>query len=148
MYNVTRGLVNSTVSHNKWKYKMDIDLLKLLVERTSYINTYWNFYIVVATAIVGIVASGKVDITRNIRIVLTVAFILFTYSNYHAIENVNEQRNAISKNIKNKELVTIKRTFEPNEYWKYLLFHLLLDITVLVSIWRIRINNKKTIKKQ
>ncbi len=39
---------------------MDIKILEILVERTSYINTYWNFYIVVATAIIGVVASGKI----------------------------------------------------------------------------------------
>ena len=120
---------------------MDIDLLKLLIERTSYINTYWNFYIVVATAIIGIVASGKVNITRNIRIILTIAFILFAFSNYHAIENVNEQRSEISKQIKQENLVAIKETLKPSDNWKYLLFHLLLDITVLVSLWRISPNN-------
>lgn len=134
---------------------METDILKILVERTSYINTYWNFYIVVATAILGILASGKIAITKNIRIILTVAFVLFTYSNYGAIKDVNEQRTAILNqfsveshnettevkkipgNTPQEKLSIIADKFKPNPKWQYLLFHLLLDITILVSIWRI-----------
>ena len=134
---------------------METDLLKILVERTSYINTYWNFYIVVATAILGILASGKVAITKNIRLILTVSFVLFTYSNYKAIKDVNEQRTVILNQISvesqketaehekiigntpQEKLSIVAGKFKPNPEWQYLLFHLLLDTTILVSIWRI-----------
>jgi hypothetical protein len=134
---------------------METELLKILVERTSYINTYWNFYIAVATAILGILASGKVAITNNIRIILTVAFVLFTYSNYGAIKDVNEQRTAILNQISEEsqngttkpekkigntlqeKLSIVAGKFKPKSKRQYLLFHLLLDITILVSIWRI-----------
>ena len=139
---------------------MEIDILKILVERTSYINIYWNFYIVVATAILGVLASGKIVITKNIRIILTVAFVLFTSSNYGAIKDVNEQRTAILEqlsvesqyktteaktkfgNTPQEKLSIIANKFKPNPEWQYLLFHLLLDITILISIWRMGLENK------
>lgn len=140
---------------------MEPDLLKILIERTSYINTYWNFYIVVATAIVGTLASGKITINRNIRIIFTVAFVLFAQSNCAAIKDINEQRTAILDQISvdniekivsgkvttgrndKERIAIIAREFKPNPKLVYLLFHFLLDITVLVAIWRITPNNDK-----
>lgn len=118
----------------------DIALLKILIERTGYINTYWNFYVIVATAITGIIVSDKIHITFNIRIILTIAFILFALSNYSAINNLNKQRLEISELIPinkstNKQLVIVTETLKPRKLSDYKLFHALLDILILSLIW-------------
>lgn len=129
----------------------DIELLKILIERTGYINTYWNFYIIVATTITGIIVSDKIHITFNIRIILTTAFILFALSNYSAINNLNKQRLEISKlipsaKLSNKEISAVTEILKPRNFWtaktldpinfgSYGLFHLLLDIIILSLIW-------------
>lgn len=113
------------------------DLLKMLIERTSYINTYWNFYIIVATAVIGTIASGKINVTHSIRVILTCAFVLFALSNLQAIICVNKQRTALS-NLVPDSFSTITETLRPNNNFRYIAFHLLLDISVLLAVWRIK----------
>lgn len=120
---------------------MEPDLLKYLIERTSYINTYWNFYIVVATAIFGLLASGKIALTKQVRVIITVAFLLFAFSNIGAILNVNTQRraliNLILENSANYKSIT--DTFKPNHWLWYTFFHLCLDVSILLAIWKFKI---------
>lgn len=118
---------------------METDLLKMLIERTSYINTYWNFYIIVSTAVIGTIASGKIHISKTIRVILTIAFLLFAASNLHAILTVNEQRDALVALIP-PELSAVSQTLKPGPMLQYITFHLLLDIAVLFGVWRIRQN--------
>lgn len=115
---------------------MNTDYLEILVERTSYLNTYWNFYIVVSTAVIGTIASGKIHVTKTIRVIITVAFVLFAASNLHAILNVNEQRVALIKLIPASQS-TIADTLKPNDMWQYIFFHVLLDSAVFFAVWRI-----------
>ena len=116
--------------------ELEIKYLEILVERTSYINTYWNFYIAVATGIIGIVASGKVQITKKIRIILTIAFLLFAISNLHSICDIIDQRTSLIALIKGT-LSSVAQTLKPQNVFVYIIFHLLLDTVVVAAIWRI-----------
>lgn len=118
---------------------MDTELLKILVERTSYINTYWNFYIAVATGLVGIIATGKISITTPLRTILITAFVLFAISNLRAIRSINEQRNALIQLIPDSFSIVTK-TLKPNATWQYILFHILLDVVVIFAVWCIKPN--------
>lgn len=116
---------------------VEAGLLKVMIERASYLNTYWNFYLVVATAIIGSMASGKIRLTKDIRIIFTAAFILFAASNLHAIISINEQRSALGDLIPTA-LSTVTETLRPGPLWQYIGFHLLLDVSILIAMWRIK----------
>ena len=121
-----------------------IELLNILIDRTSYINTYWNFYIIVTTFIIGVIVSDKVNLTKSIRLVMSISFILFAISNYHGIHNLNTQREILIGSI-TSDLSLIAETFKPDIYLKYLIFHLILDCIVLFSINKINIMSDKVI---
>lgn len=117
---------------------LDKDILGFAIERASAINTYWNIFIAVATAVVGVMASGKAFTnSRALKLFLTGAFVVFAYSNLEAIVRLGELREALlamlSAEFPNREAVV--RTLSPAEWWKYTGFHIFLDAIVLAAIW-------------
>lgn len=117
---------------------LDQDVLGFAIERASAINTYWNIFIGVATAVVGVMASGKAFTnSRALKIFLTGAFVVFAYSNLDAILRLGELREALlamlSTDFPNREAVV--QSLRPAEWWKYTGFHVFLDAVVLAAIW-------------
>lgn len=115
--------------------EQDFELIKLLIERGSYMNTYWNFYIVVTSAIIGILASGK-EFTRlfAVRGLLCVVFILFAASNFNAIYNLISQRIALADQLTTAVPDALMSTLKPQNYEIYIAFHVLLDLAVVACI--------------
>ena len=116
--------------------------MKILINRSQYINTYWNFYIGVATFVLGLVLSGKFSINRVTKKLLLVSFLLFTVSNLLSIINLNEQRELLISNI-NLVYSVMAEAFKPDHKLSYILFHLTLDITVLTIVWRTKEEEEK-----
>ncbi|MBY5978520.1 hypothetical protein KUV39_17850 [Phaeobacter italicus] len=113
----------------------DLALLKILIERTSYMNNYWNLYIVASAAIVGILSSGK-DFTRllRLRVVLCLVFISFALSNLCAILSLVDQRNAVLNQLSEMVPAELKASLTPEPRLLYLAFHVLLDLLIACSI--------------
>ena len=114
------------------------DILGFAIDRASAINTYWNIFIAVATAVVGVMASGKAFTnSRVLKIFLTGAFIVFACSNLDAIIRLGELREALLAMLPgafpNRE--TIVAGLSPAKWWQYAAFHVLLDAVVLAAIW-------------
>ncbi len=122
----------------------EMGLLKILIERSSYINTYWNFYIIVATSVVGIIASGKIQVTTTIRLFFACSFLLFAVSNLLAITELNEQRKVLVSSISG-ELSVLAQTFKPSKSYVYTVFHMALNLIVLLCISTIGKNRKQPV---
>ena len=116
------------------------DILGFAIERASAINTYWNIFIAVATAVVGIMASGKAFTnSQTLKIFLTGAFVVFAYSNLEAIIRLGELREALlamlSTDLPDREALV--KSLSPAKWWQYAGFHIFLDAVVLAAIWRV-----------
>ncbi|MDA5555145.1 hypothetical protein [Shimia sp. MMG029] len=113
----------------------DFQLLELLIERGSYMNTYWNFFIGVSSALVGILASGK-NFTKNatLKVVLVLVFIVFAASNFEAISSLVQQRHALLAQLSPNFPADLKASLQPKSFAEYLTFHLVLDVLVVVCI--------------
>ena len=102
--------------------------------------------VAVATAAVGVMASGKpFTNSRPLKIVLTVAFLVFALSNLDAIIRLGELReallNMLPMDFPNRE--DLVKSLSPATWWQYTVFHVLLDTAVLACIWIVRWPNSK-----
>ena len=114
------------------------DILGFAIDRASAINTYWNIFIAVATAVVGVMASGKTFTdSLTLQIILTGAFVVFAYSNLEAIIRLGKLRKALlamlPDDLPNCEAVV--ESLSPAGRWHYAGFHVFLDVVVLSAIW-------------
>ena len=111
------------------------ELLSIAVERSAYINTYWNLLIAVATGVLGILASGKeLAGRRDLRVVLACVFSVFAVSNLSAILDLNRQRAAVCALITEPSLRQLVAELRPLASWKYGAFHAVLDVLVVLCI--------------
>jgi len=111
------------------------DILGFAIERASALNGLWNLYIAVATAGIGLMASGKAFTTSWIlKSALTIAFVVFAYSNLDAIWRLGELRTSLLQLLP-QDFDAIKKSLEPATCLQYGLFHLCLDIMVIIAIW-------------
>jgi hypothetical protein len=113
-----------------------IELMKVALERSEAINTYWNFYLAVAGAIIGILSSDKVTITRTLRGAIGLVFTAWAASNLQAIWILNRERQTLCDLLvlHGGEFTRLATDLSPQEPWKYLVFHLVLDAGVLAFI--------------
>ena len=117
-----------------------LSLLQLSMDSSKEVNTYWNLYIAVATAVVGIMAAGhQYANSKVLKLILSVAFLVFAVSNLLAIIRLGTLRtaliNAFPDELKNNsELVA---GLMPADWQAYLAFHGFLDVTVIAAIWAV-----------
>ncbi len=110
------------------------DILGFAIERASAINGYWNLYIAVATGVVGVMSSGKLFTkSKSLKTFLTVAFVVFAYSNLAAILRLGELRTALLDMLPNN-LEALRGSLAPAKPWQYIGFHGALDLLVVASI--------------
>ncbi|MBI4791674.1 MAG: hypothetical protein HY789_02820 [Deltaproteobacteria bacterium] len=111
------------------------DILGLAIDRASAINGYWNLYIAVATGLVGVMSSGKgFTRSRSLQVFLTVAFVIFAYSNLDAILRLGELRTALLDMLP-AGMEAIGKSLQPARPWQYIAFHGTLDLLVVAAIW-------------
>jgi len=149
MYNETRGLVNITVSHLKYSRgkgsPMEInDVLSLMFERANATQVFWNFYVVITTAILAFLAAMKVhQKPLLLSAVLSLAFVTFAWSNYSGINNVRMQRVSIAKlatSMNKEKSVNIQGVIDssiPRSQPLLATFHFVADLLVIFLIWLI-----------
>jgi hypothetical protein len=113
------------------------EILGFAIERASALNGLWNLYIAVVTAVLGLMASGKAFTTSSkLKWMLTIAFTVFACSNLDAIWRLGELRTSLIQLLPS-ELEEIKKSLAPATFMQYGLFHGVLDLLVLLAIWRI-----------
>ncbi len=114
------------------------ELMNLIFGRVDALNGYWNLYIAVTLGILGIMASGKKFTKQtSIKTLLTVAFLVFAYSNWSAISGTNEQRRLLIPLV-TASYSSVAQLTEPPLYWLLALYHGALDLLVIGGIWLVR----------
>jgi hypothetical protein len=111
-------------------------LLELVFARADALNGFWNLYIAVALGVLGLMASGKpFTEARPIKLLLTVAFAAFAYSNYDVIRATNFQRTELLSLLNGSLYYAAASHAAPPATWKLNVFHGALDLLVLLVVW-------------
>jgi hypothetical protein len=111
------------------------EVLGFAIDRASAINGYWNLYIAVATCLVGVMSSGKVFTkSKSLKVFLTVAFVVFAYSNLDAILRLGELRTELLEMLPS-DMKGLRDSLSPAKPWQYVNFHGVLDLLVIFAIW-------------
>jgi len=112
------------------------EILNLAIDRASAVNTYWNLYIAVATAVIGTMASGKVFTgSLALKVFLSLAFVVFAASNLWAILRLGDLRTALIGMLPETLPASLTDSIRPASATGYSSFHIALDLVVLACIW-------------
>jgi hypothetical protein len=112
-----------------------MELLKVVFQRADALNGYWNLYIVVALGVLGVMASGKSFTKRpSIKLLLSLAFAGFAYSNLDVLYHTNEQRRILIGLVEPLYRAAADHA-APASNLALLSFHVFLDIAVVACIW-------------
>lgn len=129
------------------------DVLSLMSEKYTAFQMLWSFYITVTVGLLAYVATTfKAAESRLIRVMLAISFCLFASVNLKGLSNVREQRESLHSVAsatykqnhaessinpvieKNKEFQRYLLKARPPRFWTLLLFHILLDLIVVIII--------------
>jgi predicted branched-subunit amino acid permease len=114
------------------------EIIKLAFDNASGTSIYWNFFLVVSTAILGALASGK-EFTQSkaLKVVMTIAFIVFAVSNLKSLLSVLNQREALLAMLTNvgPKLASLCEALSGLKRGQLITFHLIADLVVLSAIW-------------
>lgn len=114
---------------------------------SSHYN-YWTIFNGVALGCLALFASGKpFTSSRVFKLVVTAGFTLFAGSNLHAILNLNSLRSALADLITDDALRATVSNLRPDSEMSYILFHLGLDLVVVLCIWCVRWQDDSTPRK-
>lgn len=115
------------------------EILGFAIDRASAVNTYWNLYIAVATAVIGTMASGKAFVgSTPLKVFLSLAFIVFAASNLFAILRLGDLRTALLDMLPETLPRALTVSLSPASPAAYSAFHIALDLVVLACIWFVR----------
>jgi len=123
-------------------------LLAFLFQRADATQTFWNFYVGVATAALGIVTAGKAEwLNRWVCSGLTVAFAVFALGNFAALDAMRAQRQeliAVAKDMKGYSRVEkVVDAVRPPTKEELRLFHGALDLGIVLAIWGVPIARRR-----
>lgn len=113
-----------------------LKLLALIFARADALNVYWNLHLALALGLLGVMASGKPFTARvSIKLLLSVGFIVVALSNLGVIDQINEQRRQLLLLLGDCPAQAVARAAMPPERWKVGVFHIGLDVLVLMCVW-------------
>ena len=111
------------------------ELIDHAISRIGDASDYWNFFIVVVSAIIGLMASGRSLVRqRRVRGALAILFAIFAVGNLFAIYTANEQRAAFVALLTQPGLEGVANTLRPVQLITYGGYHLILDIVTILII--------------
>jgi hypothetical protein len=117
------------------------DALSFLFQRTNATQTFWNFYVTVATALLAFLAAAKTPwINKAICFVLTIGFLVFAAANFGALNQTITQRAALISLIPklasyDPSLQGVIKSSMPPTACELKLFHGALDAAIVALIW-------------
>ena len=111
-------------------------LLELVFSRADSLNGFWNLYIAVSLGLLGMMASAKpFTEMKGIKLMLTVGFTAFAYSNYDVISATNEQRAELLRLLAGSIYLPAAQHAGPPTKEQLMLFHGVLDALVISMVW-------------
>lgn len=131
-------------------------ILSFFNSQAGIVNSFWNFYALVALGVVGFVFTHKeLFAERKNKIYIAVIFVFFAFSNAYALFESQQILNATGKEIteivNQKDTKILSKEFkdvllnkkEALSPWALIIYHLLLDISILLIIFIFPNNNEK-----
>jgi len=127
------------------------NLIELLAGRSAAWNSLWTVFYTVAAAIVGVIASGTLlSSSRSAAsAIAVVGFLVFAVGNYHALDEMRKQREAVTAFVKRvatekqcTELVALAEASSPPTVGELRAYHWALSafvVTLLVLIPRFQL---------
>ena len=120
------------------------DAADLFVAFQSEMNTYWNVFILVALGIVGFVIGQKAPPPRRFRTLLVVAFGVFALGNLYSVLGQHAVMLELWARLRDPsfagQLASAFDRLNLSPPWRVALYHILLDITVVIALW-VRVPN-------
>ena len=123
------------------------DVLELIFNRANATQTFWNFYLIVFGAILGLIGSLKPNnVTPRLKVILMIGFTLFFISNYislsenwkqrHGLYELARQTEEYKKNNKNgqNKYDPILESTTPPCVEVLMIFHFAADAFVLLIL--------------
>ena len=125
------------------------DFLAYYCDRSNAMETFWNFYLVVALGVLGFVVTAKAEGGKQFRaVILSLGFGLFAITNAGGLWQAAGQRNSASCAVHHSETLlknnpadryvqeVLPYVTSPTQY-QVLLVHIIADILIVGSIWTI-----------
>ncbi len=134
-------------------------ILSFFNSQAEIVNSLWNFYALVALGVVGFVFTHKeLFAERRNKTYIAIIFVFFAFSNAFALFESQQILTAAGKEVteivKHKDTKILSEEFryvllnkkEALNPWVLIVYHLLLDISILLIIFVFP--NKNNEKKQ
>lgn len=123
------------------------DILKAIFERGNAMQTYWSFYISLSLALVAF--FGSAQRSKQIAIIMTVAFLGFASVNCKALWDRANERHELHRLITSGEGGAVKAKWnrlmaisDPPDPRGVLIFHAGADLGVLAAIWLLTLRGR------
>lgn len=124
-----------------------MDVADLLFAARERIDFYWNFYIVVVIAIIGWLVSLKKPLTRPVKILVSVAYLIAAITNYLGLYSSYTFAEALRMDLlrmtENSPLSDTRFLLSQHSYLMQrvaaFLVHLVVGTALLIVIWFARI---------
>jgi len=120
------------------------DLLQMYFERSIAVQTFWNFEVTIAFAIIAFFGSVRMTATRArlLATLFTIGYIGFVSVNLSGIHEVTEARLALqsilvsaSRENPSKLPLPLISTVHPPQFWMMCAMHLFVDVIVISTVW-------------
>ncbi len=119
------------------------ELSPIYFERSAAVQTFWNFHITVSLGLLAFISAAHTTLNDvPIAIIITAVFIVFTLSNLAALVEAQKQRHVLAKVMQQIADVSedvhdrnVADLATPPELWKVKIFHLIMDVFVITTIW-------------
>ena len=118
------------------------EVLEFLFQRADANQTFWNFYSLAATTILGIVTATNIGwLRREARVGLIAVFIIFAVANFDSLDRVRRQRGGLVKMAEQAEGYRqethgpILKAVGPSPKKHLVYFHGVLDIEPMGQIF-------------
>ena len=128
------------------------DLLFALRERIDF---YWNFYVVVVIAVIGWLVSVKLTLTRSMKVLVSVAFLIAAVANfvglYSSYTFAEALRTDLLRMAATTPLTDTRLILEQHSYLTQRLaafwIHLIIGATILLVVWFARFSEPEAAAK-
>ncbi len=119
------------------------DVADLLFTARERIDFYWNFYVVVAIAVIGWLVSLKKTLTYPMKVLVSVVYVVAATMNYMGLYSSYTFAEALRTDLlrlaASAPLADTRFVLEQHSYlsqrWTALAIHLVIGATILYVVW-------------
>jgi len=108
----------------------DMHWIPIYIQQNQSVMIFWNVYIVVTLGILGFVVQRGASLTRNERLLLVSAFVVFSLSNLIPLYQAQHALVQIYSQLK------VKNIFSENSVCPAVITHVIFDIVVIIVLMR------------